>query len=244
MSLRVEAILCRTDNYAYLIVDAAQREVWVVDPSRAEPVRSAIDRLGATLRGIVLTHHHLDHVEGVESLLASSGAPRPWVAAHPDNHVRISGLTHLVAAGRDGFTACELQVAGLALEAMHVPGHTLDALAWKLGEEVFTGDTLFAAGCGRLFEGTAEQLWRSLRALTDGPPERRLWFGHEYTAANLRFAVAVRPEDPRLARRIAELVTPSTPTTIALEQATNVFVQAKDLAEFSDLRRRKDAFRG
>jgi hydroxyacylglutathione hydrolase len=242
-ALQITAIPCRTDNYAYLIRRDGSDEAWIVDPSSIEPVRAALDAGELKLRGIILTHHHHDHVDGVPALLDWAGEPAPWVAGHVHDRGRISGQSEFIEAGSTDYVDSGLRVAGVPLEAMHVPGHTLGAVAWKLGEDVFTGDTLFAGGCGRLFEGTADQLQGSLQRLVEGPSTRRLWFGHEYTAANLRFALQERPEDAQIQERLASLKTPSTPTTVDLERRTNLFVQAGDAEVLASLRARKDVYR-
>jgi hydroxyacylglutathione hydrolase len=132
---------------------------------------------------------------------------------------------------------------------MHIPGHTRAAIAWGVPAEsggvpadVFTGDTLFGAGCGRLFEGTPAQMWASLRALTALSPATRLWFGHEYTAGNLRFAAAVEPDNTAVTDRQANLPARTTPTTVAVEVATNPFVRAASVEELAARRKAKDTF--
>jgi hydroxyacylglutathione hydrolase len=139
-------------------------------------------------------------------------------------------------------------VAGRTLVVRHIPGHTRGALAVGLSDgdavptDVFTGDTLFAAGCGRLFEGTPAEMHRSLTALTSLPDSTRLWFGHEYTASNLRFAASVEPDNTAVAARLTNLPARTTPTTVALERATNPFVRASSVEELAARRAAKDKF--
>ena len=160
--------------------------------------------------------------------------------------------TDFIDAPQGRFVATDLEIAGRLAQAMWIPGHTRGAIAWYLppsedGDEVgdvFTGDTLFAAGCGRLFEGTPEQMHASLQSLTSLPAKTRLWFGHEYTAANLRFAATVEPDNPAIRQRQAELPACTTPTTVALERATNPFVRAATAEVLAELRAAKDSFRG
>lgn len=255
-TLRIDAIPCLRDNYAYLITDSGG-DAWIVDPSEPAPlVKALADRPGLALRGILATHHHHDHVGGIEALVASAGDAPPWVAGHASDRGRIPRQSVFVDAPEDRFVVTGIALGGRPLLAMWIPGHTTGAIAWYLPPEVddgsaagdvFTGDTLFAAGCGRLFEGTAEQMHRSLKNLTTLSPATRLWFGHEYTAANLRFAATVEPENPAIPRRLAELAvpsTPTTPTTVAEELATNPFVRSAVAAELAERRAAKDVFRG
>lgn len=246
--LQIQPVPCLRDNYAYLIRQG--EDAWIVDPSEVEPPRAAL--AGLHLRGILATHHHHDHVGGIEGLVADAIAPI-WVAAHASDRGRVPAQTHFVDAPLGRFVATDLEVAGRRAQAMWIPGHTRGAIAWYLppssddedtGGDVFTGDTLFAAGCGRLFEGTPEQMHASLQSLTSLPAKTRLWFGHEYTAANLRFAATVEPDNPAIRQRQAELAACTTPTTVALERATNPFVRAATAEVLAERRAAKDSFRG
>jgi hydroxyacylglutathione hydrolase len=205
--LQIEPIPCLRDNYAYLI--RSGEEAWLVDPSEVAGPRAAL--AGLTLRGILATHHHIDHVGGIEGLVAAAAGPI-WVAAHASDRGRVPAQTHFIDAPSGRFIATDRMIGGRALQAMWIPGHTLGAIAWYLppadaeeGGDVFTGDTLFAGGCGRLFEGTSAQMHASLQALTSLPATTRLWFGHEYTVTNLRFAALVEPENPAIRQRQAEI---------------------------------------
>jgi hydroxyacylglutathione hydrolase len=232
--MRVVVVPCLKDNFAYLVIDGTRAAV--VDPGEAPPVEAALARERVELAAIWLTHHHHDHVGGVKDLLAAH--PGIEVVAHSHDHERSPGVTKTV---EDGDT---FQFGSLRAEVIFNPGHTLGAISYVVSGAVFTGDTLFAAGCGRLFEGTAEMMYTSLKRLASLPPETRVYFGHEYTAANLAFARAVEPDNAAVATRAANLPAPSTPSTIADERATNPFIRAADVAAFAERRTRKDTFKG
>jgi hydroxyacylglutathione hydrolase len=246
--LLIEPVACLKDNYAYLIREEGATDAYLVDPSESAPVAAALARTGLVLRGILVTHHHQDHVGGIDDLVAQWGTTLAFVAGHASDRGRIPDQTAFVAAPADRFVTTALTIAGRPLLARHIPGHTRGAIAWGLpgeGEvpaDVFTGDTLFGAGCGRLFEGTPADMFASLTALTTLPPQTRLWFGHEYTASNLRFAASVEPDNPEVASRRAAGGACTTPTTVALERATNPFVRAPSVAEFAARRTAKDNF--
>lgn len=244
--LTIEPVPCLRDNYAYLLRDPETGDAWLVDPSEAEPPARALAERGGGLRGIFATHHHHDHVGGIEAL-ASAGV---WVAGHDSDRGRIPGQSLFVPATTDAWLDTGLELGGRRVLALHIPGHTRGAIAWRIvgdGDEpddVFTGDTLFAAGCGRLFEGTPAQMHASLQQLAALAPATRLWFGHEYTAANLRFAATLEPDNQEIARRAAALPACTTPTTVADERATNPFVRARSAAELGARRHAKDEYRG
>ncbi len=223
------------DNYIWLLRDGPRAAV--VDPGDAAPVLAYTEREGVRLTAILATHHHGDHVGGIPALLARFPVPVFGPARET-----IPGRTHALAEG-DHFDVPELPVA---LRVLDIPGHTAGHIAF-VGDiagqpTLFCGDTLFAGGCGRLFEGTPAQMWASLSTLARLPPQTRVYCGHEYTVANLRFAAAVEPGNPELPVRQAHEEAkrargaPTLPSTIALERATNPFVRAsvpavKDAAE-------------
>ena len=250
--IEIEAVPCLKDNYAYVIARGDSADAYVVDPSEAEPVLAALERRELTLRGILATHHHADHVGGIGDLLARAGGGRVgigiFVGGHALDRGRIPEQTAFVEAPLGRFAPSGLQLYGRPLLAMHIPGHTRAAIAWGIAdggetpEDVFTGDTLFGAGCGRLFEGTPEQMYTSLKALTSLPATARLWFGHEYTDSNLRFAATVEPDSAAIKERQAGLRPSTTPTTVALETATNPFVRSTSVAELAARRKAKDSF--
>jgi hydroxyacylglutathione hydrolase len=213
--MRVVPVLCPTgeDNYAYLVIDGDRAAV--VDPGMAEPVRAALAREGATLAAIWLTHHHWDHVDGVAEL-AGAGVE---VIAGAHDAAKITGVTRNVGEGD------RVALGALAVRIVENPGHTLGAISYVIGDAVFTGDTLFGAGCGRVYEGDAAMMHASLAKLAALPPETRVYFGHEYTASNLRFAAAVEPTNAAIAERARALHVPTPGGTIALEHATNPFMR-------------------
>jgi len=252
------------DNYIWLICRG--RDAVVVDPGDAAPVERALADRGLTLRAILTTHHHADHVGGVMALLA----------ARPDQSLRVYGPAGEAIAGvtdvlKEG-ESIAIEALGLTFDVLDVPGHTRGHIAYVCTSEpdaplLFCGDTLFAAGCGRLFEGTASQMHASLTKLASLPSNTLVYCAHEYTLSNLRFAHAVEPESADLAERVIDATAkrtrdePTLPSTIALERATNPFLRAdcpavreaaerystgassSPVATFAALRLWKDSFR-
>ncbi|MBM4360275.1 MAG: hydroxyacylglutathione hydrolase [Deltaproteobacteria bacterium] len=249
---RVLVVPCLQDNYAYLVVGSEGRAV-VVDPSEAAAVERALAAEGLRLTGVLCTHHHWDHVGGVPELRERHDGLA--VFAHRADAARIGGPTDALDDGD------RLAIAGLEFEALHVPGHTLGAVAWLGGGAVFTGDTLFLAGCGRLFEGPASMMHASLERLADLTPETRVYCGHEYTLSNLRFAAAMEPANEAVAAKRAwaeaerDAGRPTVPSTIAEERRTNPFLRCAEPSlrarfseptvtdVFAELRAAKDVFR-
>ena len=257
--MRVVPVPCLKDNYAYLLVTSAG-EAAIVDASEAAPVRDAIARERVKPKAIWSTHHHWDHVGGNEELAKELGVE---VVGHTSDRGRLPGLTHGVDTGD------RVRVGDLEARCIHIPGHTLGAVAYFVdagGQRVvFTGDTLFAAGCGRLFEGTPAQMHTSLSSLLELPGDTRVYCGHEYTESNLRFAAHVEPDSADVARareRAAGLRKsgdPTVGTTLDDERAVNPFLRvrspairralgiapdADDVTAFAAIRGAKDGFRG
>ncbi len=229
--MQVIAVPCLSDNYAYLIFADGSTDAAVVDPAEAAPVIKALAKHGLTLRAILNTHHHWDHVGGNEELVAKFPDNGIEIYGHDSDRGRIPGQTRFLADGQ------EFDAIGLHFSTRHIPGHTMGAIAYLVEGSVFTGDTLFAAGCGRLFEGTPAMMYRSLNeTLGDLPDATQVFFGHEYTESNLRFAEAVEPENPEIIARIAKVREarqagqPTTPSTMALERATNPFMRCESEA--------------
>ncbi|NOU32636.1 MAG: hydroxyacylglutathione hydrolase [Polyangiaceae bacterium] len=224
--MKVTPVPCYADNYAYLVESADGTCRVVVDASEGPPVLTALDGGGGTLTAILATHHHGDHVDGNRDLLARfPGTP---VYGHASDRGRIPGQTEYL---EDGAT---FSLGPLTIRALHVPGHTTGALTYVVTEgaepaAAFTGDTLFAAGCGRLFEGTPADMTRSLGKLAALPPETRVYCGHEYTESNLRFAAHAEPSNAAVEAKVAEAAAlraegrPTVPSTIGSELATNPF---------------------
>jgi len=210
------------DNYIWLLHDG--RDALAVDPGEAAPLRQALQALGLNLAAILVTHHHGDHVGGLAALRAG-GFEGPVIGPAGE---AIEGLTQTVAEGE------RLQCLGQDIQVLDVPGHTAGHIAFVVACEppiLFCGDTLFGAGCGRLFEGTPAQMQASLSKLLALPPQTRVCCAHEYTLSNLRFAQAVEPDNPALAARLQadqaarSASRPTLPSTLALEAATNPFLR-------------------
>ncbi|MBI2893682.1 MAG: hydroxyacylglutathione hydrolase [Deltaproteobacteria bacterium] len=249
-------VRCLRNNYAYLVACEETREAAVVDASEAAPVLQVARREGMRLRAVWSTHHHWDHVGGNEEIAREVGGLEVC------GHGRVPAQTRALVNG-ECFALGRLEVV-----ALHVPGHTNDALAYVVRHpagavSAFTGDTLFLAGCGRLFEGTPEQMLASLSRLARLPPEALIFCGHEYTVSNLRFAAHVEPSNPAIGRAVqaaeARLAAgqPTVPGTIATELEVNPFLRvtsseirerlaiapsATDAEAFAAIRAAKDAF--
>jgi hydroxyacylglutathione hydrolase len=243
------------DNYVYLVRDPAEGACAAVDPSVAEPVLRALDDLGWRLTHVLNTHHHGDHTGGNLEIKAATGCT---IVGPRADAARIPGLDVAVGDGdRYRLGAAEGQ-------AFDIPGHTRGHIAFWFPDSraLFCGDTLFAMGCGRLFEGTPRQMWESLNKLRALPGDTRIYCGHEYTQTNARFALTIEPGNRALQARAREVDAmraegnPTIPATMAEELRTNPFLRADDpelgravgldgadaVAVFAEIRRRKDAF--
>jgi len=221
--INVRPVRAFSDNYIWLIESPKDPlRVVAVDPGEASPVLAELQRSGASLAAILLTHHHPDHIGGVPELLSHGAVP----VIGPDD-TRIAHCTRTV---KDG-DRCEMQDLGLGFETLQVPGHTLSHIAFWGHGALFCGDTLFSAGCGRMFEGTPTQMNASLNKLRDLPPDTRMYCGHEYTAANLRFALTVDPANDAASEyqgaveRLRAQDLPSLPSTLGLETEVNPFLR-------------------
>jgi hydroxyacylglutathione hydrolase len=257
--MRIVPVPVLLDNYAYLVI-ADSGAAAVVDPSEAKPVLDTVEREQARLEAIWNTHHHWDHVGGNRDLLLAN--PRLKVFGYAGDRARIPGITDPV---EDGQT---FDFEGITVRVMFIPAHTSGHIAYYLPREgtVFTGDTLFAGGCGRLFEGDPSMMVASLARLTGLPAETRIYCGHEYTEKNLRFALTLEPRNAELTSKYARVKAqtergePTVPTTVAEELATNPFLRSESpelrqavrkqfpdcrddaVDVFSRTRRLKDAF--
>lgn len=244
MAVSVEPIAILSDNYAWLLRDAATGAVAIVDPAEAGPIEAAIDLGGGRLDLILLTHHHADHVAATDPIRARYGAT--VVGAKADAH-RLPRLDQALAEGDT------VALGDSVARVIETPGHTRGHIAFFFAEGaegpvLLCGDTLFSLGCGRLLEGTAPEMFASLRKLAALPAATLVCCGHEYTAANARFALSVDPANAALQAR-AERVkalraagTPTVPSRLGDELAENPFLLAPDAATFADLRARKDRF--
>lgn len=224
--LNVQPIPAFSDNYIWLLTRPGTKDACVVDPGDAEPVVSALEQAGLQLNSILITHHHLDHVGGLDFLIERY-RPAVYGPANPD----IKGVDHRLADGD------RVDILDVTFEVLEVPGHTLDHIAYYHGGKqplLFCGDTLFAGGCGRLFEGTAEQMYHSLQRLAALPGPTRVYCAHEYTLANLAFAAAVEPDNEALRERIRSAKAlrseeqPTVPSELDLERATNPFLRCEE----------------
>ncbi len=255
MTLSVRQFLCLQDNYGFLAHDEATGETAAIDTPDAEVILAEAARANWTITQIWNTHHHFDHTGGNLAVKAATNAPifAPSAEAH-----RIQGVDHPLNEGD------RVSLGQSTAQVIETPGHTAGHIAYHFADDqiAFVGDTLFALGCGRLFEGTAEQMWTSLSKLTALPRETTIYCAHEYTQANAQFARTIEPDNAQLAARAETIAADrakgeaTVPTTIGLELDTNPFVRprapairahlamphADDAEVFAEIRRRKDAF--
>jgi hydroxyacylglutathione hydrolase len=240
MTLEIIPIPVLRDNYVWLVHDADSGETVAVDPSVADPVLEAAAARGWTISQIWNTHWHPDHTGGNDAIRAATGC----TITGPAEAERVSKMDRIVAGGDHA------RIGGIEAELIDIPAHTAGHVAFHLPAAgvVFTGDTLFAMGCGRLFEGDAAQMYANMQRLAALPSETRIYCGHEYTLANGLFALTVEPDNEALARRVDEVRAQrergevTLPTTVALERATNPFMRASSAEELAARRAAKDAF--
>lgn len=255
MPLEIITVPCLSDNYAYLLHDSASGRTALVDAPEAAPIRTALSQRGWGLDAILLTHHHYDHIDGVEELCATYGAT--VYGAQADAH-RLPPLDHPLEPG------AQFDLFGQPVTVIDVSGHTIGHIAFYLpdSQAAFTADSLMALGCGRLFEGPPEMMWDSLKRLMELPPQTLIFSGHEYTEANARFAVTIEPDNAALQLRVEDIAQKrakgeaTVPASLQLELDTNPFLRADQIpvkslmgmkdAEseevFAEIRRRKDNF--
>ena len=255
MALVIETVPCLSNNYAFLAHDPASGETAIIDVPEAAPILAALDARGWRATQVLLTHHHADHVQGLPDILAQHDAK--VVGAAADAH-RLPPLDMAVAEGD------QIAIGSETGTVIDVSGHTIGhiALHFPDSQVAFTADSLMALGCGRVFEGTMPQMWASLQKLAALPPATTICSGHEYTAANARFALTIDPENPMLISRVQAVETarsqglPTVPSALADELATNPFLRAADpgiqahlgmsgaapVDVFAEIRTRKDNF--
>ncbi|MFL2888534.1 MAG: hydroxyacylglutathione hydrolase [Candidatus Pelagibacter sp.] len=239
--MKIEIIKCLQDNYSYLIIDESNKNACVVDPSEAKPIIDYIEKNNIKLKYILNTHHHYDHVGGNTELKKKYGSN---VVGFKDDKDRIPEIDILVEDGKiwkkENFEA----------NIYHIPGHTSGHIAFHFFKEkkIFTGDTLFSLGCGRIFEGTYEQMFESLNKIKKLPKNTEIFCGHEYTLQNSNFCIINDPNNSKLKNRIIEIKQkiknnlPTIPTTLENEMECNIFLKAENLERFSKLRDLKDNF--
>jgi len=238
--MEILAVPAFSDNYIWLVHDQASGETAVVDPGDATPALAEAKRRGWTIGQVWNTHWHPDHTGGNLKVKAATGA----VISGPAKET-IPGVDERLSEGD------QVQLGNHCGRVIEVPGHTLGHIALVFEDErvAFVGDTLFAMGCGRLFEGTPEQMYRSLQRITALPDETRLYCAHEYTLANARFVAVAEPDNAEIAERLKaveqlrERGEITLPTTVVQERQTNSFVRASTWQQFAELRAAKDSFR-
>lgn len=255
MTLEILTIPCLADNYAFVLHDSASGKTALVDAPEAYPVQLELEKRGWSLDQVLLTHHHWDHIDALPELAAIY---HPQITGAKADVDRLPGLDHALREG-DSFAIGE--TTGRVID---VSGHTVGHIAFYIpaAKAVFTGDSLMALGCGRLFEGTPDQMWQSLSKLAALPADTIVYSGHEYTASNAKFALTIEPDNAALAARIGDITgkraenLPTVPSTLAEELATNPFLRADqpqlkaalgmetatDAEVFAEIRKRKDNF--
>ena len=239
--MRVEIIPCLQDNYSYLIIDESNKTASVVDPSEANPIINFIEKENINLKYILNTHHHYDHIGGNKDLKKKYNSV---VIGYKDDASRIPGIDILLNNNQiwkaDNFEA----------KIMHIPGHTTGHISFHFFKEklIFTGDTLFSLGCGKIFEGTYQDMFDSLNQIKKLPQDTKIYCGHEYTLQNSKFCIKHDPENLNLKKKIVEIKKklenniPTIPSTLKDENECNIFLRAKDVESFSKLRDLKDNF--
>lgn len=239
--MKIELIPVLKDNYAYAIIDESNTEAVIVDPGEAAPVIEFLEARKLNLSDILLTHHHGDHIAGTKELTTHFDNVTVY-GPEKDMH-RIPFIDVPLSEGDTySFGAHEATIT-------ETPGHTTGHICFYFESlrALFCGDTLFSMGCGRLFEGTAEQMWNSLQKIMALPDDTLIYCGHEYTLSGGSFCLTIEPENPDLHRRIEEARAlredgkPTLPVTLATEKKTNVFLRAGSASEFARIRKQKDA---
>ena len=237
----VKIIKCLQDNYSYLLIDNSNKKACVIDPGEAEPIINYIEENEINLKYILNTHHHIDHIGG--NLILKEKYKSKIIGFEGDKK-RIPKIDILVKNDEiwknDTFEA----------RIFHLPGHTLGHIAFHFYKEkkIFTGDTLFSLGCGRIFEGTHAQMFNSLNKIKSLPLDTDIYCGHEYTLLNSKFCLKFDTKNPNLQKKITQIENklknglPTLPTSLREEIQCNIFLKAKDLASFSKLRDLKDNF--
>ncbi len=239
--MKVEIIKCLEDNYSYLLINEKNQNACIIDPSEAKPIIDFIEKKKINLKFILNTHHHYDHVGGNVELKKKYKAK---IIGYKNDKSRIPEVDILVENNEiwknEDFES----------KIFHIPGHTSGHICFYFEKDkmVFTGDTLFSLGCGRIFEGTYEQMFNSLKKIKNLPLDTKVYCGHEYTLKNSEFCLAYEKNNDHLKKKIFEINAklkkniPTIPSTIKEELACNIFLRAKNLEDFSKLRDLKDNF--
>ena len=239
--MKIQIIPCLKDNYSYLIIDEKKNIACVIDPGEAEPIIEYLENNNIKLKYILNTHHHYDHVGGNQKLKNKYGAN---VVGYKDDKDRIPEIDILVHDQ-------EIWVyENFEAKILHIPGHTLGHICFYFYKEnsVFTGDTLFSLGCGRIFEGTNSQMFNSLKKIKELPLETKIFCGHEYTLNNSKFCISHDKDNKKLKSKIIEIEKklrdhlPTIPSTIKEELECNIFLKSENVEAFSKLRDLKDNF--
>ena len=239
--MRVEIIPCLQDNYSYLIIDDNNNSACVVDPGEAKPIVDYLKNKNIKLRYILNTHHHFDHIGGNEYLKKKFGS---IVVGFKKDINRIPEIDVLLEDNQIW------KAENFEAKIIHIPGHTSGHICFHFFQDklVFTGDTLFSLGCGRIFEGTYKEMFESLNKIKSLPEETKVFCGHEYTLNNLKFCIKYDPENQNLKKKAENIKKkidnglPTIPSTIKDELECNIFLRANDLESFSKLRDLKDNF--
>ena len=239
--MRVEIIPCLQDNYSYLIIDENNNSACVVDPGEAKPIVDYLKNKNIKLRYILNTHHHFDHIGGNVYLKKKFGS---IVVGFKKDMNRIPEIDILLEDNQIW------KAENFEAKIIHIPGHTSGHICFHFFQEklVFTGDTLFSLGCGRIFEGTYKEMFESLNKIKSLPEETKVYCGHEYTLSNLKFCIKYNPENRNLKKKAENIKKkidnglPTIPSTIKDELECNIFLRANDLESFSKLRDLKDNF--
>ena len=228
MDLVVEQVPIFEDNYSYVLIRSGQDRALVVDPGDGERIWGFLEKKGYELEAILATHHHFDHVAGIEFLCNKTSV---------DVYCSKSDLGRVPGATRGLEDAQEIELGGLRIQALHVPGHTYGHLVYLCGDSLLAGDTLFLGGCGRLFEGSAEQMYHSLYdKILPLPDDTRVWPGHEYTVRNRSFCLSIDTENAVLREKLQEAEAlceenlPTVPGLLKTEKETNIFLRCREPA--------------
>jgi len=239
--MKVEIIKCLQDNYSYLLINEKNQNACVIDPSEAQPIIDFVEKKNINLKFILNTHHHHDHVGGNNELKKKYGAK---IVGFKNDKDRIPEIDILVENNQTWMAE------DFETKVIHIPGHTSGHICFYFSKDkiAFTGDTLFSLGCGRIFEGTYEQMFSSLNKLKKLPIDTKIYCGHEYTLKNSMFCSKHEKNNKNLEKKIFEIKDklknnlPTIPSTIGEELACNIFLRAKNLEDFSKLRDLKDNF--